>query len=63
MLIVDHHAETVLAMSDRAYVLVNGAVAFEGPSFVLAADAALQHRLLGVAHGEDAARETTVSPA
>ena len=30
MVIVEHHAETVLPLVDRAYVLVNGRVAFEG---------------------------------
>jgi ABC-type branched-subunit amino acid transport system ATPase component len=48
--IVEHHAETVLAMADRAYVLVNGKVAFGGPAATLAADVPLQERLLGVTH-------------
>jgi ABC-type branched-subunit amino acid transport system ATPase component len=52
MLIVEHHAESVLAMADRALVLVNGRVAFGGPASTLAADAALQERLLGVAQTE-----------
>ena len=30
MVLVEHHAETVLPIVDRAYVLVNGRVAFEG---------------------------------
>jgi len=46
--IVEHHAESVLAMADRAYVLVNGKVAFSGTAAALAADHALQDRLLGV---------------
>ncbi len=50
LVIVEHHAQTVLAMADRAYVLVNGRVAFEGPAATLAADSALQDRLLGVTH-------------
>lgn len=48
LLIVEHHAESVLAMADRAYVLVNGRVAFSGAAEVLAADHALQERLLGI---------------
>jgi len=50
LVIVEHHAETVLAMADRAYVLVNGKVAFGGPAATLAADVPLQERLLGVTH-------------
>jgi ABC-type branched-subunit amino acid transport system ATPase component/ABC-type branched-subunit amino acid transport system permease subunit len=50
LVIVEHHAETVLAMADRAYVLVNGKVAFDGPAAALAADVPLQERLLGVTH-------------
>jgi branched-chain amino acid transport system ATP-binding protein len=49
LVIVEHHAESVLAMVDRAYVLVNGQAAFSGPAATLAADHALQERLLGVA--------------
>ena len=52
--IVEHHAETVLALVDRAYVLVNGQVAFEGTANALAGDPALQARLLGVVHQEAA---------
>ena len=48
MVIVEHHAETVLPIVDRAYVLVNGQVAYEGSARALEADAALQARLLGV---------------
>ncbi|WP_074773359.1 branched-chain amino acid ABC transporter ATP-binding protein/permease [Paraburkholderia fungorum] len=48
LVIVEHHAESVLSMSDRAYVLVNGKVAFGGSAQELAADTALQERLLGV---------------
>ena len=55
MIIVEHHAETVLPIVDRAYVLVNGRVAYEGSAQVLEADAALQARLLGVVHQERAA--------
>ncbi|MBV9735459.1 MAG: ATP-binding cassette domain-containing protein, partial [Acidisphaera sp.] len=52
MLIVEHHAETVLPIVDRAYALVNGRVAWQGSARVLEADAALQARLLGVLHPE-----------
>jgi branched-chain amino acid transport system ATP-binding protein len=52
MIIVEHHAESVLPIVDRAYVLVNGQVAYEGSAKVLEADAALQARLLGVVHQE-----------
>ncbi len=54
LVIVEHHAEMVLPIVDRAYVLVNGAVAFEGEAGELAANKALQARLLGVT-GEEAA--------
>ncbi|MDR5785405.1 branched-chain amino acid ABC transporter ATP-binding protein/permease [Caballeronia sp. LP003] len=52
LVIVEHHAESVLNMADRAYVLVNGRVAFGGEASVLAADTALQERLLGVSAGD-----------
>jgi ABC-type branched-subunit amino acid transport system ATPase component/ABC-type branched-subunit amino acid transport system permease subunit len=55
MVIVEHHAETVLPITDRAYVLVNGQVAYEGSARALEADAALQARLLGVVHAEEMA--------
>jgi branched-chain amino acid transport system ATP-binding protein len=54
MVIVEHHAESVLPLVDRAYVLVNGRVAFEGTSKALEADHALQARLLGVVQTEAA---------
>lgn len=50
LVIVEHHAESVLAMADRAYALVNGRVAYGGDAAELAADKALQERLLGVVH-------------
>jgi ABC-type branched-subunit amino acid transport system ATPase component/ABC-type branched-subunit amino acid transport system permease subunit len=52
MIIVEHHAETVLPIVDRAYVLVNGRVAYQGSAKALEADAALQARLLGVVQPE-----------
>src|SRR5262249_13250119 len=54
MVIVEHHAETVLPLVDRAYVLVNGQVAFEGAARSLEDDPALQARLLGVVQKEAA---------
>jgi ABC-type branched-subunit amino acid transport system ATPase component/ABC-type branched-subunit amino acid transport system permease subunit len=53
LVIVEHHAESVLAMADRAYVLVNGKVAFSGDAQTLAADTALQERLLGITKAGD----------
>ncbi|MES2031527.1 MAG: branched-chain amino acid ABC transporter ATP-binding protein/permease [Pseudomonadota bacterium] len=53
LVIVEHHAESVLAMADRAYVLVNGKVAFSGDAATLAADVALQERLLGITKAAD----------
>jgi len=53
MVIVEHHAETVLPITNRAYVLVNGRVAYEGAAKTLEQDHATQARLLGVVHVED----------
>jgi branched-chain amino acid transport system ATP-binding protein len=58
LVIVEHHAESVLAMADRAYVLVNGKVAFSGDAQTLAADVALQERLLGITKAADIAATT-----
>ena len=54
IILIEHHAEKVLAVVERAYVLVNGQVAYEGASAALAADHALQARLLGVVEQESA---------
>ncbi len=51
MIIVEHHAETVLPIVDRVYVLVNGQVAYEGTAAALEADEATQQRLLGLVEG------------
>ena len=40
MIIVEHHAELVLPVVDRAYVLVNGRIAFAGDAAVQARGAA-----------------------
>jgi branched-chain amino acid transport system ATP-binding protein len=52
MIVVEHHAETVLSIVDKAYELVNGRVAFEGEAGKLGEDHALQAKLLGVVHDE-----------
>jgi ABC-type branched-subunit amino acid transport system ATPase component/ABC-type branched-subunit amino acid transport system permease subunit len=57
MVIVEHHAESVLPITDHAYVLVNGRVAYEGTARALEADPALQARLLGIVHAADLADE------
>jgi len=49
VLIVEHKAELILPICDRAVVLVNGTVAWQGDAAALAGDLALQERLLGVA--------------
>jgi ABC-type branched-subunit amino acid transport system ATPase component/ABC-type branched-subunit amino acid transport system permease subunit len=54
MVIVEHHAESVLPLVDRAYVLVNGAVAYEGDAVALETNPELQKRLLGVVQAEQA---------
>jgi branched-chain amino acid transport system ATP-binding protein len=55
LIIVEHHAETVLPIADRVCVLVNGRVAYEGRAEDLEHDTATQARLLGIVHQEDAA--------
>ena len=52
LIIVEHDADAILDIADRAYILVNGTVAFEGDADVLAADPSLQAKYLGLAHGE-----------
>ncbi len=52
MIIVEHHAETVLPIVDRTYVLVNGQVAYEGTAIALEEDTATQQRLLGLVETE-----------
>ncbi len=54
LILVEHQAETLLPLVDRAYVLVSGRVAFAGSSAELAADHALQARLLGMVEAETA---------
>lgn len=53
MVIVEHHAETVLPIVDRAVVLVNGRIVFSGDAGELEKDHALQARLLGVVQADE----------
>lgn len=53
IVLVEHHAEKLLPLVDRAHVLVNGRTAFDGDAASLAADHALQARLLGVVEAEE----------
>jgi branched-chain amino acid transport system ATP-binding protein len=48
LVIVEHNADAVLAIADRAYVLVNGRVEYAGTARALADDSALQQKLLGI---------------
>lgn len=48
LLLVEQHARLALALTDEALVLDRGRVVHRGPSAELAADAALQQRLLAV---------------
>jgi ABC-type multidrug transport system ATPase subunit len=57
MIVVEHHAETVLTIVDKAYLLVNGAVAFEGEAAKLAEDHALQATLLFKTKSQPRSRE------
>jgi ABC-type branched-subunit amino acid transport system ATPase component len=50
VMIVEHKAEMILPMADRAFVLVNGRVAWHGAAADLACDPAQQAKLLGVVH-------------
>ena len=47
MLLVEQNAQAALQISDRAYVLVGGRVAAEGPSAALAADPEIAQTYLG----------------
>jgi branched-chain amino acid transport system ATP-binding protein len=47
VLLVEQNAQAALQISDRAYVLVGGRVAAEGPSAALAADPAIAQTYLG----------------
>ena len=49
ILLVEHKVDVILQMADRVYVMVNGRIAFAGPSAELQGDVELQQRLLGIA--------------
>ncbi len=48
ILLVEHKIDLVLHLAERAYVIVNGQIAFAGESAALQRDINLQQRLLGV---------------
>jgi ABC-type branched-subunit amino acid transport system ATPase component/ABC-type branched-subunit amino acid transport system permease subunit len=48
ILLVEQNADLALALSDRAYVINNGSIAWSGDAHVLDADRELRTRLLGV---------------
>ena len=48
IVLVEQNLNFALSIADRAYVLVKGEVAFEGQASALAADADLQHALIGL---------------
>ncbi len=48
IVLVEQNLNFALLIADRAYVLVKGEVAFEGQASALAADADLQHALIGL---------------
>lgn len=52
VVIVEHQADMVLPIADRAYVLVNGRVAYENSASALEQDALTQARLLGIMHDD-----------
>jgi branched-chain amino acid transport system ATP-binding protein len=52
LIIVEHDAAAILQIADRAYILVNGSVAFEGSADALSRDQGLQAKYLGLAHAE-----------
>lgn len=60
MILVEHHPEAVLPIVDRAYVMINGRIAYEGSAQDLHADHDLQARLLGVADGSEATPQRRV---
>ena len=48
ILLVEQNADLALALSDRAYVISNGAIAWSGDAHALHTDGELRQRLLGV---------------
>ena len=55
VIIVEHNADLVLPLAERAVVLVNGRAAFDGKASDLLADEPLRARLLGLGHATHAA--------
>jgi len=49
ILLVEHKIDLVRHLAERAFVIVNGQIAFAGESVALQRDVELQQRLLGVA--------------
>ncbi|MDR3096856.1 MAG: ATP-binding cassette domain-containing protein [Paraburkholderia sp.] len=56
VVIVEHQADMVLPIAERAYVLVNGRVAHESSASALEDDALTQARLLGIVHDDAGAK-------
>jgi len=48
ILLVEQNADLALALSDRAYVISNGSIVWEGDARTLHADQELRLKLLGV---------------
>ncbi len=61
LIIVEHDADAILQVADRAAIMVNGTVAYQGSASELAHDAAVQAKYLGLVHGAgpDRALETS----
>jgi uncharacterized protein (UPF0261 family)/ABC-type branched-subunit amino acid transport system ATPase component len=65
VLLIEQNLGVAIEVADRIGVMVNGRIAHEMPASELAADRALQERLLGVragGHDEDAAAEAAAPP-
>ncbi len=48
ILLVEQNLRFALGLAERAYAIVSGTVAYDGPSANLLADPDLQHRLIGL---------------
>jgi ABC-type branched-subunit amino acid transport system ATPase component/ABC-type branched-subunit amino acid transport system permease subunit len=48
ILLVEHKVDLVLDLADRAYIMVNGQIAYHGDSTALQCEVEIQNRLLGV---------------
>jgi branched-chain amino acid transport system ATP-binding protein len=62
-IIVEQHAQRVLAMTDDAIILDRGTIVHRTPSEVLKSDSATLERFLGVRGGRPAKRFTSANPA